>query len=133
MSTKVLLYVEDNPGDVALLGEALTSLASSIPIALRAIPHGSKALAYLQEKVAAQEPPADLILLDVHLPGKTGIELWHYIAAESFLSKTRTWIYQMRDVPLLGIPHQAQVAKPDSWEGFLALADRIRVLLETSA
>lgn len=129
MDVKRLLYVEDNPGDVLLLREALQSLSGPTTIELTTLDHGTKALAFLQEKASARERAADLILLDANLPGVSGIDLWKYIAGDPSLSQTRTLIYQMPNIALPGIPAQAQVEKPRTWDGFVTLAESMLRLL----
>jgi chemotaxis family two-component system response regulator Rcp1 len=68
-----ILLVEDNPGDVRWTRELLKEI--SVPTNLTVAKDGVEALAYLHQ----QEPyrgaiRPDLILLDLHLPRKDGLE-----------------------------------------------------------
>jgi CheY-like chemotaxis protein len=69
-----LLLIEDNPGDVVLLREALRD--AEVPHELHVAVDGREALAFLHRRGAyADSPRPDLILLDLNLPGKDGREL----------------------------------------------------------
>ena len=69
-----ILLVEDNPGDVRLTTEALKD--SKVRNTLNVAADGVEALEYLRRegKFSAMTRP-DLILLDLNLPRKTGIEV----------------------------------------------------------
>jgi len=69
-----VLLVEDNPGDVRLITEALSEI--DLPHNLVVAGDGREALDLLFPK--AEDPPVvcpDLILLDLHLPRKSGKEV----------------------------------------------------------
>lgn len=79
-----LLLVEDNPGDVTLVREALRNTGCETSV----VPDGEAALAYVR-----REPPYEnailpnLILLDLNLPGKDGHAVLRELKAEpEFLS-----------------------------------------------
>ena len=67
--SRPLLLVEDNPDDVMILQRALKDLG--IAEALIHVPDAEQALAYL--RTGAHPKPA-LVLLDLHLPGMSGVE-----------------------------------------------------------
>jgi len=72
--TRVILLVEDNPGDVRLIQEALLHRGSTNR--LEAVRDGAEALAYLRrEGQYAQAVRPDLILLDLNLPKVNGREV----------------------------------------------------------
>ena len=75
-----ILMVEDNPGDVRIMAEALreVGLATQLIVAQ----DGEQALARLQ----GSEPLPDLILLDLNLPKKPGHEVLAAIKSDPRLS-----------------------------------------------
>src|SRR5262245_27151661 len=69
MGAVEILLVEDNPGDVRLLMEALKE--ARVPARLHLAEDGVKAMTFL----GGQQPRPDLILLDLNLPRKDGREV----------------------------------------------------------
>jgi CheY-like chemotaxis protein len=81
-----ILLVEDNPGDVRLTEEVLKE--GKICNALNVVSDGVEALTFLRRQGAyADAKPQDLILLDLNLPKKSGIEVLREIKAEPELRK----------------------------------------------
>jgi len=77
-----VMLIEDNPGDVRLIMEALRDSA----ICLQVAQDGEKALNILRQEgpyVDAQHP--DLILMDLNLPKMNGLELLKQIKADDAL------------------------------------------------
>lgn len=74
--TRHVLYVEDNPTNSAVVQSALASRAW---LRLTVAPTIEEGLAVLHDRVHARRP--DLILLDVHLPDASGLELLHLLKA----------------------------------------------------
>lgn len=69
-----LLLVEDNPGDVTLIEEALED--SSVDTALRVVSDGREALDYLHQRGDYEAAPIpDLLFLDLSLPAASGFEV----------------------------------------------------------
>jgi CheY-like chemotaxis protein len=81
-----ILLVEDNPGDVRLTREALREFKVSNLMEVAA--DGMAALAHLRrEGVYAGKPRPDLILLDLNLPKKSGIEVLTEIKSDPDLRR----------------------------------------------
>lgn len=76
-----ILLVEDNPGDVDLVGEALAGLG--IPTKVSVASSGVEALERLKRERGAQgEPRPDLIFLDLNVPRKDGREVLAELKAD---------------------------------------------------
>ncbi|MGQ9780624.1 MAG: response regulator [Bacillota bacterium] len=85
--TTELLLVEDNPGDVRLIKEALKE--TRLQINLHVAKDGTEAMAFLRrEGKYANAPRVDLILLDLNLPGKDGREILAEIKGDERLRRT---------------------------------------------
>ena len=78
-----ILLVEDNPGDVRLTQEAFRHgrLANELIVC----GDGVAALALLRERQAKNEQQPGLILLDLNLPGRGGLEVLAEIKADTEL------------------------------------------------
>ena len=81
-----IMLVEDNPGDVRLTIEALKD--GKVLNNLNIAENGVEALAYLRrEGKYADATRPDLILLDLNLPKKNGMEVLAEIKADESLGK----------------------------------------------
>jgi CheY-like chemotaxis protein len=78
-----ILLVEDNPGDVRLTREALKE--GKIRNTLSVARDGQEALDFLLEKETHPRP--DVILLDLNLPRKNGLEVLDIIKKDEDLKK----------------------------------------------
>jgi len=83
MELKMILLVEDNPGDVRLTQEALKE--SRHPVHLSVARDGVEAIEYLRNCEPDARP--DLILLDLNLPRKSGREVLSEIKADPELKR----------------------------------------------
>jgi len=87
MSERSILLVEDNLGDVRLTREALRE--ADVSVQLSAVPDGEQALDFLRgEGEHAGAPRPDLILLDLNLPKKNGLEVLAEIKHDPVLRLT---------------------------------------------
>jgi two-component system, chemotaxis family, response regulator Rcp1 len=77
-----ILLVEDNAGDVRLTREALRE--AEVAVDLVAVPDGDQALEFLRGEGARP----DLILLDLNLPKKNGLEVLEEIKRDPELRRT---------------------------------------------
>lgn len=123
--------VEDNPGDVVLLQEALQN--AGLPYSLDIAHDGVEALEYLGlPGVRPGKARPDLILLDMKLPRKTGMEVLDEIHLNSTL----------RDIPVIILsssmselklaksrwdPPYVCLVKPSTFEGYIELARTIEI------
>jgi len=83
---KIVLLLEDNKAEIRLFQEALKS--SLLTHQLMPITDGISALAYLnQEGKYANTPLPDLILLDLNLPKKNGLEVLAEIKSDPKLKR----------------------------------------------
>jgi two-component system response regulator len=79
-----ILLVDDNPGDVDLARESLEE--SKMRNHLSVVEDGADALAFLRRQGKyADAPRPDVILLDLNLPGKPGLEVLAEIKADDAL------------------------------------------------
>ena len=80
-----ILLVEDNPGDVELVREALKVWNS--PVHLSVVEDGEKALRFLYRNAPYTDAPVpELILLDLNLPRKNGAEVLRDIKSDRNLA-----------------------------------------------
>lgn len=80
------LLVEDNPGDVRLTCEALTE--SKVKNNLSIVGDGMEAMEFLHRQGKyADAPRPDVILLDLNLPKKNGLEVLAEIKADASLKR----------------------------------------------
>ncbi len=79
-----ILLVEDNPGDVLLTREAFEE--GKVSNNLNHVADGVEALAYLRRQGQyADRPTPDLVLLDLNMPRKGGIEVLEEVKADEAL------------------------------------------------
>jgi CheY-like chemotaxis protein len=124
-----IVYVEDNAGDALILEEALRMGGHRIQ--LMVIDHGGKALNYFKLKSTAKDlPPPHCILLDNFLPAVTGSEILKFIRGAAVFNDTPVYIFsppQQYSIYLQDtvVSSESFLTKPDTWEGFQALAKLI--------
>jgi len=124
-----ILLVEDNPGDVFLTQEVLRG--STVPTRLSVAEDGVEALAMLRRegKYAGAARP-DLILLDLKLPRKDGLEVLAEIKADPVLRRIPVVVLTTSDAPddvLKAHDLQAScyVTKPEDMEQFVRVLKSI--------
>lgn len=80
----VILMVEDDPGDVELTREGLKD--TKLKLSLHVVGDGERAMRFLRRQAEyASAPRPDLILLDLNMPRKGGIETLSEIKADPAL------------------------------------------------
>ena len=124
-----ILLVEDNPGDVRLVVEALQE--AKVRNKLVAVGDGVEALAYLRRQggYAKVENPG-LILLDLNLPKKNGFEVLKEIKGDENLRRIPVVILTTSQgeqdiVKSYNLFANAYVSKPVALEPFLSVVRAI--------
>ena len=93
-----ILLVEDNPGDVRLIVEALREARSRHE--LRVVRDGVEAMMYLRKLTPyVSSPRPDLIMLDLNLPKKDGREVLAEIKADPDLRRIPVVVLTTSDAP----------------------------------
>ena len=91
-----LLLVEDNPADVRLAAELLRPGGTR----LHAVHDGIEALAFLRRQGKhADAPRPDLVILDLNLPRKHGLEVLREIKADDALAGIPVVVLTTSDSP----------------------------------
>jgi chemotaxis family two-component system response regulator Rcp1 len=117
MSQRVLHYVEDEDAAVFLLETALKE--ASINVDLYRVADGEAALAFLRKTgIYQQMPRPDLVLLDLNLPRKNGLEVLSEMRDNHELSSFAVVAVDKRKSLALGA--QEYITKPASFDGFVA-------------
>lgn len=87
--TKVILMAEDDEDDLLLVKSALA--ASGLPVELRSVSDGEELMEYLFRRNSYEDssrsPVPSLILLDLNMPKKDGIEILSEIKAHPLFKR----------------------------------------------
>jgi two-component system, chemotaxis family, response regulator Rcp1 len=128
MPQRVLLYVEDD--DAAFFAMQLTLREAQADIELHRAADGEQALAFVRRKNSyAQAPRPDLIVLDLNLPKKSGMQVLAELKSDESLcsipvimfSSSRRELDQDRSLQLGA---QEYLTKPSNLEGFIETVKR---------
>lgn len=93
-----ILLIEDNPADVDLFRLALEE--SDIPATLHVATTGDEGLAFLEGRADSGDVgPLDLIVLDMNLPGKSGLEVLKELKQEVPIEATPILILSTSEDP----------------------------------
>ncbi len=127
MAPPLVLLAEDNAGDVDLLQLAFAE--ASIPIAFKVASDGRTALAELR-RAATVDAGYALILLDLNLPGVSGIELLSFARAEPSLSGIPVVVMTSSDHPrdrerAMAAGADAYLLKPFGFAGYGPIVDEL--------
>jgi two-component system, response regulator len=130
MNRRTILLVEDNEDDVELARYALG--LCRVPTQVVAMPTGEAALAYLRRARGddGEEPRPDLVLLDLQLPGISGLEVLRRVRAEPDIRRTLIVVLTTsddhRDITAsydLGV--NSYIRKPVDLGAFTAVVDQL--------
>jgi CheY-like chemotaxis protein len=81
----VALLVEDNPADVVFFREIAAAIRGDMDI--HVVPDGVQALRFLRRETPFdQAPRPDVVVVDMNLPGKNGLEVVMDMAADRALN-----------------------------------------------
>ncbi len=75
-----IMLVEDNLDHVVITRQAVTSI---LPCEVEVVNDGAKAVERLAALATGSNVPPDLILLDLHLPAMSGVEVLRWIRSQS--------------------------------------------------
>jgi two-component system, chemotaxis family, response regulator Rcp1 len=125
-----ILLVEDNPGDVRLMKEALKE--GRFRSRLSVVEDGVSALGFLRrEGPYAEAPRPNLVFLDLNLPGMDGMEVLSEIKRDDDLRGipvvVLTGSASHDDVDLAyRLNASSYITKPDGIEGFVTMVRSIQ-------
>ena len=124
-----ILLVEDNPGDVRLTKEALRD--AKVRNTMEAVPDGVEAMAFLRKEGRYQHSiRPDLILLDLNLPKKSGLEVLKEVKADEDLRRIPVVVLTTSQaeqdiVKSYDLHANAYIAKPVELSQFIAVVKAI--------
>jgi two-component system, chemotaxis family, response regulator Rcp1 len=119
-----MLYVEDEDAAVFLLETALKEM--KMDVELYRVSNGEEALVFLNRTGSYRSAPRpDLVLLDLNLPRKGGLEVLSEIQGYDGLRDLRVIVFTSSSLATdrkksLALGAQEYITKPSSFEGFLA-------------
>ena len=124
-----VLLVEDSPTDAMLVAEGLQS--GPVDVELHVVTDGEQAIEYLSGCGQAGTPRPDLVLLDLHLPAKDGVEVLAEVKADPDLQTipviVLTGSVAEEDVLRCYRLHaNSYVQKPSDIERFEALVQQVQ-------
>jgi len=126
-----ILMVEDSRDDAELMVAALRE--GRLSVSVRVLEDGEEAVAYLRRQGAhADAPRPDLILLDLHLPRKNGLEVLAEIKEDPALRLIPVVVLTSSDnekvfLDAYDLHANCCVSKPADQEQFAAIVRRIEL------
>jgi len=120
--------LEDNPGDVALMEEALLELG--VDVRLEHLADGAAVLARLQ----GPGPLPGLVVADLNLPGAGGREILRAMRADPVLRDLPAVVlsgsrWEREAMLAEGLPPSHYLVKPDTFTGYLEVARTLVALM----
>jgi CheY-like chemotaxis protein len=124
-----VLVVDDDPGDVLLIQEALELAGNDRDIHIAA--DGAEAISFLErtgDHAAAVRP--DVVLLDLNMPGKNGRQVLAQIKANPGLRSIPILVFSTSQDPVdieasYSLHANAYVPKPINFDDFTSVVARI--------
>jgi CheY-like chemotaxis protein len=125
-----ILYVEDNPGEVFLLREAVRKLNENVRLVTAG--DGEVALALL----LSDRVPPSVIVLDLDIPKVTGTEVFKAVKSHPDLMDVPTVVFAekaaRRQIEMTGFLPDLFLTKPMDLDGYTVVAKKIIALCTTS-
>jgi CheY-like chemotaxis protein len=124
MTQPVLLYVEDEDAAVFLLETALKE--AEIDVTLYRVADGDEALDFLKKEGRYRDMPRpNLVLLDLNLPRRTGLEVLSEMKADQELRNLSVVVFTSSSLAAdrrksMALGAQEYITKPASFDGFVA-------------
>jgi two-component system response regulator len=134
----LILHVDDDPKDHAVFKAAGSE--AKVPISWHFINSAAGAISYLQRLLKASSPASwpDLVLLDIAMPGETGLKVLEYTCTKPEFQKLPIVVFSGSKDPkvtaragLLGA--KSVIAKPSTFEEAVPLIESIYQLFSISA
>ena len=136
-----ILVIEDNEEDIGLIRHAFTRSGPQVPV--RFVNDGDQAIAYLSGAPPFTDrleyPLPSLILLDLKLPRRSGLEVLAWTRSQSSFRKTPIIVFtsssQARDVDrAYELGANSYLVKPNNFKDLLGMVDALRTfwMLNTS-
>jgi two-component system, cell cycle response regulator DivK len=124
MNKPLALVIEDDGPHADLFSEALQKAGFEVEI----IRDGKDALSRLNKIIPS------MVVLDLHLPHVSGLDILNHIRADFRLAKTRVLIISA-DTQMISLLHEKAdivLTKPVSYFQLRELAERFRVMADSS-
>ena len=124
MNQRVLLYVEDEDAAVFLLETALKE--AEIDVTLYRVADGDEALDFLKKIGPYSDAPRpDLVLLDLNLPRRNGLEVLSEMKGQEDLRSLAVVVFTSSSLAVdrrksMALGAQEYITKPASFDGFVA-------------
>ena len=123
---KLILSVEDNPDDVLILKRAFQKANTSAHLEFLA--DGDLAIEYLAK--SSQNPCPSLLLLDLKLPRKSGLEVLAWLRAQPCLKRLPVVMLTSSNQPkeinsAYDLGANSYLVKPGSMDDFVQLAKAV--------
>ena len=128
-SNEHILFVDDNPGDMVLVREALSE--SGHGTQLHTVPSGEEALKFLRAQAPYDSAPKPkVVLLDLNMPRKNGIQTLQEIRNDHELKSLPVIIFSSSTAPRdhqQANAHQADayIIKPHNFHEFMQVVRNI--------
>jgi two-component system, chemotaxis family, response regulator Rcp1 len=126
-----ILLVEDNPGDIRLVQEALKDAKLLNP--LHVVADGERALMFVRrEGEYSDAPRPDLILLDLRLPGLSGLEVLERLKSDPKFCRIPVVVLTTSDADrdvtqAYNLSANCFVTKPVDFEQFTKVVQQIEM------